>query len=111
MANAAPAGPTRTLRNFSGTRPRLANSSRTRGMTPGSDLAWREKQVAEETPRSAATETDDISVILGIEMANHDGPSPCGARVANSPDAGAMRRSSHPPDVRPDLPRVKQAPS
>jgi hypothetical protein len=35
---------------------------------------------------------DDIAKILGGLVANQHGPSPFGARVSNSPRAGAMRR-------------------
>src|SRR6266550_6942056 len=85
------------LCHLCGTRPRLANSSRMRGMTPGSAAAWTEKQNASgASPRSAAgavsSRRDDIEEILGKMRANQQGPSPEGARVANSPDAGGMCR-------------------
>jgi len=38
---------------------------------------------------------DDIAKILGGLVVNQHGPSPSGARVGNSPLAGAMRRRGH----------------
>src|SRR5205085_11454999 len=72
-----------------------------RGMTPGSAAAWTEKENASDArwrsaPDSAAAAVsnsrDDIEEILGKMRANQQGPSPEGARVANSPDAGGMCR-------------------
>src|SRR5437773_9112756 len=89
------------LCHLCGTRPRLANSSRMRGMTPGSAAAWTEKENASgarwrSAPDSAgaavSNSRDDIEEILGKMRANQQGPSPEGARVANSPDAGGMCR-------------------
>src|SRR5205814_9006772 len=93
------------LCHLCGTRPRLANSSRMRGMTPGSAAAWTEKQNASDArwrsaPDSAAAAVsnsrDDIEEILGKMRANQQGPIPEGARVANSPAGGGMWRA---PDV------------
>ena len=96
--------PDTALCHFCGTRPRLANNSRTRGITPGSAAAWTEKQTATKGASLAATgaapsSTDDIGQTLGRMMANQHGPSPFRAREANSPAAGAMCRPGHPLNV------------
>src|ERR1700722_17889607 len=85
----------------SGTRPRLANSSRTRGITPGSARAWTEKETVAAGCRSATAAFDGIGLILGKKMANRHVPGSYRARVGNSPDAGAMRRLVHPAEIRP----------
>jgi len=50
---------------------------------------------------------DDIAKILGGLVANQHGPSPSGARVGNSPLAGAMRRRGHGRNVSLSSPVVK----
>src|ERR1700719_3279040 len=84
-------------------------------MTPGSAMAWTEKQTvtraASQSARSAAgaapSDTDDIGKILGRMMANQHGPSPFGARDANSPNAGVMCRPGHKVNVCPAAALVK----
>src|SRR2546423_14387099 len=85
------------LCHLCGTRPRLANSSRMRGMTPGSAAAWTEKENASEArwrsaPDSAAgavsKSRDDIGEILGKMRAEQQGPSPGGGRGGNLPGGG-----------------------
>src|SRR5215469_9292236 len=84
------------LCHSSGTRPRLANSSSTRGITPGSARACREKKVVVAVSAAATvTAGDDIDGILGKRLANQHGPGPRRARVGNSPNAGAMCRPQH----------------
>src|SRR3954451_14044814 len=84
-----------------GTRPRFANSSRTRDMTPGSASARIEKETESGSGEqskavAAAGETEEsIADFLGRWRANRRGPGPNGTRDANSPDAGAMRRHAH----------------
>src|SRR5258708_33655877 len=46
MVSSPLSAPLVALCQLDGTRPRLAKSSRTRGMTPGSALAWTAKQAA-----------------------------------------------------------------
>jgi len=49
---------------------------------------------------------DDIAKILGRLVANQHGPSPSGARVGNSPLAGAVPRVDHAPNVVLSAPEV-----
>src|SRR5713226_8962067 len=89
------ASPDTALCHFCGTRPRLANSSTTRGIIPGSARAWTEKQTEREEPSLSASAAaakgigDDIAKILSELETNQHGPSPSEARVGNSPLAGA----------------------
>src|SRR5579883_1329036 len=72
-----------------GTNPRLANSSRTRGMTPGSASAWTEKQaVGSVLARVALAAMDDMVEFLDLgRQANGESPAPGkGDRGANSPE-------------------------
>jgi hypothetical protein len=50
---------------------------------------------------------DDIAKILGGLGTNQHGPSPFGARVGNSPLAGAMHRRGHAWNVSLSSPVVK----
>src|SRR6185437_4393375 len=71
-----------------GTRPRLANSARTRGITPGSALAWTEKQaVGLLSDGRKESATGSMGIILDISRrANGRGPILGGEdRGANSP--------------------------
>src|SRR5438105_15061263 len=95
------ASPATVLCHLWGTSPRLANSSTTRGITPGSARAWTEKQTQRgEASLSAWAAApngreDDIAKILGGLGTNQHGPSPFRARVGNSLLAGTMRRRIH----------------
>jgi hypothetical protein len=72
-------------------------------MTPGSARAWTEKNVVKDGSAAAtAAARDDIGVILGKGSANQNGPGPQGARVDNSPHAGAMRHPQHGKGFTPD---------
>src|SRR5712691_1452853 len=53
---------------------------------------------------------DDIAKILGGLGTNRHGPSPSGARVGNSPLAGAMRRRGHARNVSLPSSSVKASP-
>jgi hypothetical protein len=50
---------------------------------------------------------DDIAKILDGLVANQQSPSPCAARVGNSPFAGAVRRRGHARNVVLGSARVK----
>ena len=74
-------------------------------MTPGSASARIEKETKSGSgDRSGAAagagETEGcIANFLGRQFANRRDPGPNGTRDANSPDAGAMRRHVHGPNV------------
>ena len=79
------------LRHKDGTRPRLAKSSSTRGITPGSARASTEKQAVAGRLLSATDAAScGMSVVLGGKAANSQSPNPRGARGRNSPIRPAM---------------------
>src|SRR3954454_13982358 len=97
-----------------GTRPRLANSSTMRGITPGSASARIEKEtgsgseVRSETA-AAADETDGgIAEILGRQWTKRRNPGPHRTRDANSADASAVRPDAHCCNLRPHKARVNR---
>src|SRR5579863_6557182 len=76
-----------------GTRPRLAKSSSTRGITPGSASAWIEKQAARAaSDRTAFAALGDINgILVGVRLAKVSGPI-LGSedREPNSPGESAI---------------------
>src|SRR5882724_1834957 len=87
-------GPEVELCQHVGTRPRLAKSSSTRGITPGSARAWTAKQATVAGRRLAAPSesgacaagNDMAEKLLGSgKTANGNGPILAKDRVANSP--------------------------
>src|SRR5262249_20795540 len=106
-------GPEAVLCQLDGTRPRLAKSSRTRGMTPGSARACTEKhatlQIAATWRDSRRDELDAVAQAAGDDMAgklqddggtaNGNSPILRQDRVANSPVAATEEGCSHDGDA------------
>src|SRR5579863_6343576 len=86
-----------------GTRPRLAKSSSTRGITPGSASAWIEKQAARAASgRKAFAALGDMEgILVGVRLAKISCPIPGSEdREANSPGESAIEaRALHERDA------------
>src|SRR5580704_16493383 len=97
IVSSARSVPQTVLCQVEGTRPRLANNSSTRGITPGSACAWTEKQaVAEGSSSATVARRGGMSLVLGRKAANRASPNPQRVRDHNSPaDPAVDVQTSH----------------